>query len=394
MILCFLILGFLMSVFFVAIYRKKDSDEQKNYRELTLYMEQLLCSCKRLESVSLAFQDCKLLFEKTSKMGRLLQTASEEIQNNGGIAAAFELIERRYNSKRLRLFHDFLLNVEIMGGEREDAFDILLHDLQMWKQRTFFYQKKKIYRRKECFLAIFLGVTMCFFALMLIPTNLRRRLMASAIYQITTILVFLILCGMLFLVVKKLSGNWLDKNETYNNMKEYFVLKKGKKGVRFGVAKQYCEKEVREEFPYWILKVVLYLQQESVYQAVKLTLDKTKGILHYELQNFLERLYEEPAALTPYLSFFRELNLPEVQTGMKILYSVNVNGYSHTGKQIRFLVEEMNRLMDQSQRRKFENETNYTGLIRQIPMILASGKILLDMFIVVKMILEQYGNLG
>lgn len=393
----------LLPVLDTCLRRSKRAQEE--YFEITTYMEQLLCSYKRLGSVRLALEDCRILFVENSKMGMLLRQALYTLKTGEGVSGkeilsgAFCHINEQYSSRRLRLLHEFLCNVEKMGGDTAEALDILLNDLQMWKRRTRLYQKKKQFIRIESGVATVLAGVMCYVSQWLIPSDLLKGLTQSRMYQISTAIVLAGLLCAEVIILHKLTGSWLDEREILKDKEErrqkteYLLLKRQKAGVKSlsaHMAKKICQREVEKEFPYWLLSVTLYLQQESVFHAVKQSLEQTRGVFREEVRLFLDRLYEEPASLLPYTEFFCQLQLPEIQTGMKILYSVNTNGYQETRKQVRFLVEQNNIVMDKCERNRFENQTAGMGLLKQIPMILACVKVVLDMSTLLMMTMGQY----
>ena len=70
--------------------------------------------------------------------------------------------------------------------------------------------------------------------------------------------------------------------------------------------------------------------------------------------------------------------MAELQTGMKLLYSVNTNGYQDASKQIQFLVEQSHVVMNQTESQYFRMKLAGFRMLRQIPMMLAGGKAVVD----------------
>ena len=139
--------------------------------------------------------------------------------------------------------------------------------------------------------------------------------------------------------------------------------------------------------------VTLYLQTESSYQALKKSMAQTGGIFRQEIQTLTEKIYDSPRDLQPYLEFFGKLELPEIQTGMKILYSVSTNGYEDSRRQLDFLVAQNNRLMDRSEVFVQNNKMAGMGLLKQLPMVLSSVKLLLDLIHLLTMTMGRFQNL-
>lgn len=355
---------------------RRGQSARAEYYEMTAYMEQMLCSYKRLGSVKLALEDCITIFTKNSRMGKALRKALYTLKTGEGIEkqeitrGALQHIDKLYYSRRMLLLHEFLCSAEKIGGDIAEALDILLGELQMWKRRTALYQKKKQFIRRESTLAVILAGVMCYISHLLIPYNFLPELTASLFYQVFTAVTLSGLLCIEVIILYKLTGSWLDIRKVYR--------------------RKNCRREAESEFPYWLLSVTLYLQHDSVLHAVKHSLKQTQGVFREEVQRFLERMYEEPSSLLPYTEFFSRLRLPEIQTGMKILYSVNTNGYQETKKQIRFLVEQNNMVMDKCECNRFDNCLAGMGLLKQIPMLIACVKVVFDMTIFIVMTMGNY----
>lgn len=367
--------------------------EKEIYYEMATYMEQLLCSYRRTGSISLSIEDCSSLFPEDGAMGQALRQAQHVLQTGEGVEGgrlvrgALSCVDDRYDSRRLRLLHDFLEQAENSGGEAAEALDILLRDLQMWKKRTTVYQKKRQFIRREYGAAVVLSGALCGLSRLLFPPPVDGMLVRSLVYQIATTVFVLLLFMAEAVMLRKMTGSWLDAGEKKDGRemrrmkREYALLQRKKTGLRKNLARQACRQEVEREFPYWLLSVTVYLQQEGLLQAVNRSLEQLQGIFRTEVKRLRRRICEDPSGLFPFTEFFGSLELPEVQTGMKLLYSVNYNGCEEAGRQIRFLVEQNNRIMDQSESRRFENQAAGFGVLRQIPMTFACVKVIVDMLL-------------
>ena len=379
------------------IYEKK-----AEYFELTAYMEQLICSYKRLGTIPPALEDCGTLYPEESRTGRVLRQAlyilktGEGVRDSSIVETALEKIQSLYPSRRLLLLHKFLCKAEKIGGDRAEELDILLRDLQLWKRRVTLYQKKKQFIRGESVFAAVMSVLLCYLSLCLIPWNLRDILTGTIIFQWSTAAVIIMLMVTEVILLYKLTGSWLDiaeqtERDTDRLLKSYRKVKSRKRGLAGYMAKKVCQREVEKEFPYWLLSLTLYLQQEGVYQAIKMSRwQHAKGFFEQEVRDLLEAIYENPVSLQPYLDFFRELELTELQTGMKLLYAVNSNNYEDTGRQIRFLVEQNNIVMDQCEKKQFDSQIAGMGFLKQIPMILACAKVVFDLILLLVLTMGNY----
>lgn len=392
----------------IRFYIHREREFEQEYEQVVTYLEQLLCSYRRLGHTGRAIEDCSSLFEPGSRMGGAIQRArhvfmtGEGVEDGAILEAAFSEIEKEYDSRRMKIIHTFLCNGDRTGSDSRESLDILLEDLEFWKNRTSVYEKRKKFIKTECAVAAGLAAVLCYVSRLLTPEELGLRISDNPIYQISTMIVLLSLWWLIVLIYRKLSVKWLDGGgnrgeEDARLEKLYQTLEKDPavvSGLSIHVAKRVLGRYVRQEFPYWLMIVTLYLQTESGYQALKKSMAQTGGmIFRREIQVLTEKIYDSPRDLQPYLEFFGKLELPEVQTGMKILYSVSTNGYEDSRRQLDFLVAQNNRLMDRSEVFVQNNKMAGMGLLKQLPMVLSSIKLLLDLIHLLTMTMGRFQNL-
>lgn len=335
-------------------------------------------------------------------MSKVLQQALYILKTGEGVGdhkiveTALAKIQDLYPSRRLQLLHGFLCKAEKTGGDRTEELDILLRDMQSWKRRVILYQKKKQFIRNESVFAVVISVLLCDLSLCLIPWNLREILTGTRMFQYFTAIFIIVLMTAEVVLLYHLTGSWLDifvqtERDVIRMQNSYRKVKDQKKGITGYMAKKICQREVEREFPYWLLSLTLYLQQEGVYQAVRLSQSLgAQGFFQEEVRRLLGAIYDDPVSLQPYLSFFRELGLTEIQTGMKLLYAVNSNDYKDMGRQIRFLVEQNNVVMDQCEKKQFDSQIAGMGFLKQIPMILACAKVVFDLVLLLMLTMGRY----
>lgn len=393
----------------IGKYIRNESEQEQRYIQVTTYLEQLLCSYRRLGHAGRAMDDCDTIFESHSEMGRAIGEAKhilitgEGVQDGAILEAAFAEIEKVFDSRRMRIIHKFICSGERTGGDNGRSVDILLEDLELWKSRTKLYQNKKRFIKIECGIATVLAVMLCYVSRLLTPDELGFRISDSLVYQISTVTVLLVLLYLISCIYRKLSGDWLDGRGVRDEGQEerldrmYDILcGEGKKASALSVhmAKKIVGRYVKNEFPYWLLLVTLYLQSESSYQALRYSMGETSGIFYRELEKLTEEIYDSPRDLEPYLNFFARLELPEIQTGMKILYSVNTNGYEESKKQLDFLVAQNNRLMDKSERYIHTNKMAGMSMLKQLPMVISCVKLLIDLVNLLALTMASFQNMN
>lgn len=366
----------LVSCVLVPVWFRIQSKEKvkwEEYHDMTTYLELFLCSFKKTGHIKMTLEDCQLVFRGDGRMAKavhkalhILETGETAKEGNVTKSALYE-IERDYTCRRMKLLHHFISRAASMGGDVSEALDILLADLEMWKRRFVLYHKKKQHIGRECMLAAILSIVLCGLSHMLIPVEFREMLNSSVPYRVSTVVVFLFLLGAV-VIIRYMTGHVQPES--------------------FGEKRR--DKIVEREFPYWLLSVTLYLQQESLYHALLQSAEETEGIFRREVDCLIEKLYQDPVSLQPYLDFFADLDVPELRTGMKMLYAVNTNGYPDTKRQVHFLVEQNNAVLDRSEREYYRVKLASLGLLRQIPMMLAGGKVMIDMVIFLMIMLERF----
>ncbi len=374
-------------------YRRKERGYEEQYVQVTAYLEQLLCSYRRLGHVGRALEDCRTLFPRKTVMGeavfraRHIMLTGEGVLDSGILEAAFGEIETVAKSRRMRIIHRFLCNAEQKGGECGASLDILLEDLELWRNRTGLYQNRKRFIRTECAIATLMSVFLCYVSRLLTPAELGFRISDSAVYQCSTAVILVSFLILFLVIAKKLSGEWIDTADRYEGkeklrLEKMYACFRGMAAQSFlsrHMAKKILARYVKNEFPYWLLMVTLYLQTESNYRALQSSLRETEGVFRQEVERLLEQIYDSPRDLEPYLSFFGELGIQEVQSGMKILYSVSAQGYEDSRRQLDFLVSQNNRLMDRAEAYRFSAKTAGMSMLKQLPMILSCVKLLIDL---------------
>ncbi len=340
---------------------RKRKEMAERYDEINVYMELLLCSYKRCARLKSALLDCRSVFAADSRMGSAIAEAlhvleSGECSDKESMAeASLKKISSIYDCSRMKLVHRIICRAEYKGSDVTEAIDVMLADFEMWKRRFVQYQKGKQSAGRECIISVVLALMLCFVSRILIPENFLMLVEETAIYQASTTVV---ICAFLFVIT--LIMFFVGHTE--------WERKEQKKQIR----------EVERQFPYWLLAVTVYLKNDSLYHALENAREEVSGIFREETDRLIDEIYQNPASIEPFTNFFKNIPLSELQTGMKLLYSVNFNGSSETSRQIQFLVEQSQLVMNQSESRYYQAKLAVFRMLRQVPMMFAGGKAVLD----------------
>lgn len=381
---------------------------EDEFYQVSSYMEQMLCSFRRRPVIGAALQDSQSIFARETKMWRILEKMKSSLQagelvpeqdfRSGGnlLRDTLGIMEQAYPCRRMKLLHDFIVKAEAMGGNTTESLNILLRDFQMWKRRVRMFQKKRQYLCSDSVAACVTALGLCGLSYHFIPWNLREMLTRSWQYQWSSVVFVSGIMGIFVWILSRQTEHWTDTRERRGEKnsehlkKSYRGLKKKKVGVLKYFSKRVCRRAVEQEFPYWLLTVALFLQMDNTFQAVRSSVEYTSEIFSSEVNEFLQRIYADPVSPEPYSSFFAELQLPEVQSGMKLLYAFTNNGYEDTSGQIRFLVEQNHLVMDQVEKKEFEDQVAAFGFVRQVPMLMAALKVIMDLVFLLIMTFGKY----
>ena len=246
--------------------------------------------------------------------------------------------------------------------------DILLRELEMWKQRTLLYHKKKGIMAKEILLACILALFLCFMTRILLPYDLISDYENTAIYQGSTVVVYTGVLALLFCVFRFFLFTCPDS--------------------RMGSVES-----IEEQFFYWLLSVSQHFRQGSMYHAIQQSAQEWEGDFQKEIQKLLEGIYEMPDSPVPYENFFVDRDLPELHMGMKLLYSLSRSDDPDAGKRMVSFVKRNLWRLAQMETDRYQSSLSRVRFIRQIPMVLAGSKIVLDAFALV-WVMAQNGGLS
>lgn len=430
---------FLPSVFLMTF---RNMYEEKKFEDITAYMEQLLYSFKRQPKILDALQDTLILFregeaEEQNQLYVAINKAIEHIQNGyteGNIYhEAFAFIEEEYGCKRLYKIHDFLIKVEGAGGDSSDSLDILLDDRKLWIDRIYELLRDKKNIKVKVTICIGLSFLICGLAIYMLPEEF--AISKIAVSQIATTVVIIANMLIWYFVQRKLSGSLTntDEDSGFEEIRRRYDfvmhgdLKKAKKKAliasivlipavpimyfkisalaavlcvgliyivgtqptrRYRASMRKVKKEVEKVFPEWLMVVSLQLQTDNVYVSISKTIETAPIILREELGVMQKRIEEQTDSLQPYILFFQKLNIPDITSAMKMLYSMAQFGAADIQKQIRGLVQRNAILMDKSERIRMEDHLAGIGFMALLPMLTGVVKMMADLMLVIFSILS------
>lgn len=442
LVMAFIGVLFLPSVL-VSTY--KNAYEQKRFWDICDYMELILTSFKLRRRFLPALKDVKKQFESSTPMGALIDQVVSFMENarmtEDKEIKAYEMIEAEYPTLKLKAVHRYIYSAEEQGGDFDNAIGILESDLSEWEKRQTSLQMERVRRKKLIYMAIVVCViieTTILFALKLKGLDISK----NVIVQIGTIVMWFLD----LLIIKKaddrVSVDWLETNQLdppeeiirrYNLVKNFDEAKELKKSCMLalipgvitiilfaaGVSKAICfitllltiffafsykigyrlaykktVKEIKRQFPRWLLDMSLRLQMESVQVALFESYDTAPEVLKPELKILFDKLKEDPTSEKPYLEFMKDFDIRGISSFMRMIYSVYDGSSKNTSEAIMDIIKKNNTYLEEAE--KENNEDAMAPLVGMfyLPAVVEAGKLLCDMAVLFVGVLNSLSSIS
>lgn len=411
--------------------------EYKKFIDVSNYMEQLLYSFRRHSKIAVALEDTLQIFPE-GDMANCLDYALEHINESYTTGNTYEealgMVEEQYASEMLRRIHTFIISVEMLGGNHEKGIDLLIQDSSKWVNRLTAIRAGKYAVKRNMSIAVVLAMLIVSSTSFMIPSafaNIQGMFLAQVAMLMTVLGNYLLW----LLVQTKMTGSYIS-NDTYVSEEEVgnyrdklgkyinyhrrkllvltfvflcaigyflfitqymaafltvtlFVLVLSQKYRSKKLAIKKLRREVLKAFPDWMLGIALQLQTENVQVAIEKSIDNAPYVLEEELELLVRNIERDPLGIWPYLNFYDELGLQELNSAMKMLYVMNQYGEEEMGQQIQTLVERNTVMQDASEKLKLEDYLSGMGVVILLPMLLGSGKMVIDMMLLVSELLSS-----
>lgn len=427
-----MIILILSGIFFIPVILRnsyKNMYEQHRFSEVTEYMEHMLYSFRANHKILQSLNEVELSFRQ-GPMYETIQEAKKEIltgSGRGGVEKnGLKVIEKRYDCERLRAMHKFMIEVEYLGGNFDESIDLLLEDRMTWVDRTTAFQKDK---KKQIFnigFSIAVSALICLVIQRALPSQI--NIAENILVQIVTLILLVMDITLYAVADSRMATDWLETKHTLSDeqtqtyykrvvnydeeaskkkalvMAAIFLVLSGglalvtkpymagvgivfalfaffKPQMSYKSAKRALETEIAVKFPQWLMGISLQLQSENVQMAVFNSIPGAPMVLKPELIKLREKLNNAPESVLPYLEFMQDFDVPEIQSSMKMLYSISAGTGGDSGKQIAEIIRRNNLMLDKSEKNAFENVLAGLYGMFLAPQIVGGAKLLTDMII-------------
>ena len=389
--------------------------EQKRFADAADYMEQVLYSFLKTGKVLSALKESRELFEQ----GLMRQTLDHAIRNmevgrsdspGGVLDESLQMIENRYQCRKIHMIHNLLKNVEDYGGEAKDSVMLLLEDLELWKKRGYHLQAEKKKSHTDNVISIAVAALLCAVALYVIDGM--KGLFAArsvvnifqvGIIQISSVLFILFLYYVYVKSARSLTAGWLKEDsskeelylrECWRMVKDYDLGRVKKKRLGYRLAKKDVIKELRLALPEWLMEMALLLQHNNVEVAVQKSRERAPVVLWGELDELIERMKRLPGQAGVYTDFCKGFDLPEVAGCMKMMHAISEHGTGDVRIQMNHFISRVNEMQVAADQLKNQSVAFHMKMIFSYPVIAATAKLLLDMTTGMIVMFQILGSMG
>lgn len=412
--------------------------ERARYLDVSVYMEQMIYAFRDTQKVLCALENVLILFPE-GVMHRCLAQAIRLIEKrtDKGPAEqlALQLIEQEYPCERLHRMHEYMLNVEWLGGDFSNSLELLLRDYRLWLERVREADSRRKKYRRDILFSILFSIGICVAELYLLPE--RADIRPYEVTQVTWVALIFVNMLVFLLTEKKLSGNLFQNWEPGQNaVRKYeqcmrydkktgaihsflfslfpfalaaasaisglpvvsagclltgvFLLFQHKLG--YALAVRTVRREITRAFPQWLMQLGLLLQSENVQVSIARSEPLAPQILRPAIRKMVQEMEYEPESEEPFLHFLDHFRAEGVTPAMRMLYSVSAGCSGEPVRQIGDIVERIQNEYDLAQRQK--EEYRYAGmyLLFLIPYVAGMLKLAFDMSVFILVYFTTFGS--
>ena len=396
-------IGVITTLLMPMLYKeeKKKSYYKKKFEDLISYMEQMCYSFKKSGKIRPSLIDAQKISD--GEMKEIIEEVIVNIDskmNEDIYEQALKILEEEYYCKRLISLHEFIIKIEKQGGEFEEYINIILSDIKEWSDRTELFRRDIDRIRRNVLISIGATLLTCGFMAFLIPKE--YSFTGNIVYQISSMIIILIMLVIYIFVYKKLNIDWL-KEESFLNpemVDKYYdlIMKSQNEKIKFmdklsiNKVKKRMRREISKVFPDWLRQVALNLQQQTVQSSIENSYDDAPYILKRPIRHLLIDFEEYPIGIEPYDNFLQELDMPEIQSSLKMFYCINELSKEETYKQTNAIIDRNNKMLKQAEEMKNKDRIGLAGTLSAGPMMVGVVKIIIDMVLMILVFTSALGN--
>lgn len=437
----------MLPVLIIDMYRRMY--EQKRFADVTDYMEQILFSFRKERKILSALRECDTALPDGQMRAAIREAvtyveAGTATTEEGVYTEALALIEKRYPCKKIHTVHELLVSAEERGGDVGTSIDLMVEDIEVWKRQVYELQKDKKVGHTDCIFSI-VGAALTSGLAVYLMDQVKNTMGSDTVASIFTLLpvqltsfVLILICLFTFAgSSRKLVQDWMDGKKkkdvlhAYEYLMHYDAGKEGRKSillslpflviaivciafdlpvaavifvvltvfmlfqhkVNCSVYRSDVKNALYEALPEWMFDMALLLQYNNVQVSLAESISHAEPILQAELTALVERIRKDPDEIQSYLLFFANVDIPEIATCMKMLYSMSNDGTGNMQVQISNLVAHVNKLREKELELKNEKIVFQARMMIMYPVAATTVKLLIDMASGTVLLFQLFGTM-
>lgn len=405
------------------------------FEDASKYVENVLYAFNKTGKIKEALSETIKIFPEGHMhdcIERALQSIGNgefyDINRKNLYVTALEYIEEEFPAKRILNAHRLMTTTEMDGGEYKATVRILMDDRRVWTESTKGMMTEKARKFGDLVISAVTSGVICMATSIVyktLPTEM--NITTASLAQIGSL--FLLMA--LVLIVKYGSSKWttdwvkidalnIDENalEDYEYILNFDEAAERKKSIilatpfiggavllylmhvtwyyaafigAIGVLclalpkllyRAYYKSVVRNikvSFPAWLLQLSNLLQENNVVNSLQKSKETAPMLLIPEIDDLLTRISETPGDVRTYTAFFGFFNIPEVRSAMQVLFAIAESGSEDVQEQMQTLVDTNCYMQQQAESITAEQVILSMKNLFQIPMLIASAKLLADL---------------
>lgn len=412
--------------------------EASRFADVDVYLHQMTYSFIRNPKVNIALQDAYAI--SSGRLKRCLSRAIEELQYGMGERVyedALKIIEDEYDCARIRTLHKFIISVEEKGGRYRGAMEVLLEDFDRWVNNVYKYQTEIRKIKRDITIGIVISMVLAMLTTVMCSTlNMFAKEQLSITdtlaYQCVSV-VFVVLCMGFYTFTRKHYGcEWIGAARTdkqimydYNTVFKSEVKKITIKMIPLWAAmlltvlillmlhlkipavcaasvmilmitapftqRKGAVRRIKNDlycgFTEWLRDLAVNLENKPLLSAVEDTYEGCPVIMKEPLEKFIYEIELNPSDIMPYYSFLSEFEVMDIQSAVRMLYSIGDLDRESMNQTINALVRRNYELSDKAETARYLDSTSMMRFSEYIPTFFVAFKMAVDMMLVVNMYL-------
>ena len=133
---------------------------------------------------------------------------------------------------------------------------------------------------------------------------------------------------------------------------------------------------------------MLDLNDMTVVSSIEKSMKNCSYMMRKELERFFEMYNEDPTSIRPFSSFLEAYKLEDVQSSMKILYTLQSMSKEEINKQVSSIIQRNQELLAKTEQLQNQESLGTAEMLGYAPMMLLTGQLIMSMVLMFIHIME------